>query len=63
MFCQAIDQEDCRDHHQNEADHQPSEPVDALVEGGQHAPPSDLVGKLPKKRFRASPQNHAGAEA
>ena len=59
---QAVDQEDGRDHHDDEADHQPSETADALVEGGGHAPPGDLIGEPPEERMRAGAQDDAGRE-
>ena len=37
VLAQAVDQEDRRNHHRDEADHQPGELVDALVEAGQLA--------------------------
>ncbi len=47
---QAVDEKDQRSHHQDAADHQPGEAVDAAVEGGGNALPRDLVGELPEER-------------
>ena len=60
---QAVDQEDGRDHDQDEADHQPGEPVDALVEGGRNVPPGDLVGELAEECVGPGPKDHAGGVA
>ena len=57
---QAVDQEHGRHHHQDEPDHQPGEPVDALVEGGRYAPPGDLVGELAEKGLRPGAHDDAG---
>ena len=57
---QAVDHEDQRHHHQDEADHQPGEAGDALVEGGRHAPPGDLVGELAEEGVRAGAHDDAG---
>ena len=43
MLAKSIKNEYHRDHDDHEADHQPGELVDALVEAGQHALPGDAV--------------------
>ena len=48
VLAQSVDQEDRRNHHGDEADHQPGELVDALVEAGQLALPDDAGGQRSK---------------
>ena len=50
---EAIDEKYAGNHHQHEADHQPDESVDALVEARQFAPTRDPVGELAEISFRA----------
>jgi hypothetical protein len=60
---QAVDQEDQRPHHRDEADHQQREAVDALVEGGRDTTAGDLVGQLTKKCLHAGAHDDAGGIA
>jgi hypothetical protein len=45
VLAQPVDQKNRRNHHRDEADHQPGELVDALVEAGQLALPDDARGQ------------------
>jgi hypothetical protein len=59
-FGHPVDDEHRRHHDQHEADHQPGEPIDALVEGGRHASSGYLVHQLPEKSCSPGPHDDSG---
>ena len=58
-----IDQEHARHHDNDEADHQPGEPVDSPIERGGNASPGDLVCELAEECALSGPQQDAYAIA
>src|SRR5580693_7769320 len=57
VLSKTVDQEYGRHHYENETDHQPGEPIDAVVESRGNVSSRYIFGKLTKKRICPGPKD------